>query len=77
MYLTSVSRGPPGNPESFCNQVVGTGLSWGGGIGIEMAVAYHELIPGLVLVAGPRSDYDGGCTKAYGRLSIRKVKSAA
>lgn len=51
-HLISMNTALAGSPEAFSDKVVAVGLSRGGGIAIELAVAYPKLVSGLVVVAG-------------------------
>ena len=50
--LISMNTALAGSSKAFNDKVVAVGLSRGGGIAIELAVAYPELVSGLVVVAG-------------------------
>lgn len=50
--LISMNTALAGSSKAFSDKVVAVGLSRGGGIAIELAVAYPELVSGLVIVAG-------------------------
>ena len=50
--LISLNTALAGTPDAFSDRVVVIGLSRGGSIALELAVAYPELVSGVVVVAG-------------------------